>query len=192
MKEISENHPLRKLFRSATGNAFRFNQALRTDAIEEYFSEWLLARFVRWDDPWRAGNARGWRLAEPCGTPAPGGDRMGELALHQHIGDYVLFMAGIFPEGLVRGCPGRGEGLLVRLGGLYQPCKSPLDFYIRQGQASYRKASEFMREVSPDKAGVLGRLSQDFGAYVRVMSLVRLNLAAASLFGDLKGIVGSA
>jgi hypothetical protein len=198
MKDISRDHPLRKLFRGVTQNAFRFNQELHTGAIEEYFSDWLLVRFVHSDNLWKIRNARGRRLSDVAGMLAGGiphtKSQERELALHQHIGDYLLFMVGLFPDGLARaaGLPGSPDGLLVKVGALFHPCASPMDFYIHQGQASYRKASEFMRGLSEETAGVLARLSEEFTSYVNVMGLIRLNLESFSFFRDMKGLMGSA
>lgn len=194
-REIPRDHPLRKLFRWATRNAFRFNPQLRTDAVEAYFSEWLLGRFVHADNLFRIRNARGRRLHEVAGMLAEGlppnhQKTYPQLALHQHVGDYVLFMGGLFPEGLLSRAPESSDRLLVKVGSLFYPCASPLDYFIYQGRVSYGKAAEYMRELSEETAAVLERLSEELSAYVNVMSLVRLNLEASSYFRTIQGIIG--
>ncbi|GAB4388139.1 MAG: hypothetical protein Kow0025_05590 [Thermodesulfovibrionales bacterium] len=189
MREIPPGHPLRKLFRWATRNAFRFSEELHAEEIEDYLSDWILARFVHSDNLYIIRNAKGRKLGEVAGlmaAGAPGAE--GELAVNQHIGDYVLFMAGLFPEGLTRHLsrPGSAEGLLIKTGAIFRPCKSPLEYYVLRGQASYRRAYD----LAGEKAWVFQRLSDHFGGYVSVMSLVRLNLEGSSFFRSLKDIIG--
>lgn len=197
MKEIPKDHPLRSLFRRATRGAFRFRPELYTENISLYFSERVLARFVHVDSIFLIRNSRGRKLAEAAGMLAEGvppeGSRtpVDELALTQHVGDYVLFMAGVFPENLTdKGAPDEPEELLVKVGSLFRPCSSPLDYYLLGGQAFYRRASRLMRRFSAEWAEVLKRLSKEFPGYVNVMSLIKLNLEGSAYFSEIKGIIG--
>ncbi|MEJ2192309.1 MAG: hypothetical protein P8Y39_08165 [Nitrospirota bacterium] len=197
--KISGEHPLRRTFREAARNAFRFHPELHTEDVETYFSEWLLLRFVHADNLQRIRTARGKRLHQIAQMLAEGalareeGSRIREMAVYQHVGDYVLFMVGMFPEGLKRmvESPASMDALLVRVGSLYYPCSSTLDFCVLQGKAGYERASDAMTSVSPEKAGVLRSLARRFDGYVDVMSLVRVNLEGSAYFRNIKGIIGS-
>lgn len=191
MKEIPPGHPLRKLFRWATRTAFRFSEELYADEIGRYFSDWILARFVHSDNLHVIRGSGGRRLCEVAEMMAGGGPARsaeGELAVNQHLGDYVLFMAGLFPDGLTRhlGRPDPAEMLAAGAGAILRPCKSPLEYYVRRGQASYRR----VYDLAGEGGWVFQRLSEDFDGYVSVMSLVRLNLEGTSFFRSLRDIVG--
>jgi hypothetical protein len=199
MNEIPSDHPLRKLFRWATRSAFRFNRELHSDEVERYFSEWVLARFVHADNLYRIRNARGRRLGEVAemlaagssGAKRPDRAERQEAAFHQHLGDYVLFMVGLFPEGILGRAemPGTADGLAVKVGSLFQTWRSPIEFYTLQGQASYRKVYDLLGGSTAEGAALFQSLSERFGDYLNVMSLVRLNLESTSHFRELKGLV---
>ncbi len=183
IKEIPYNHPLRKLFRWATKSAFRFNPYLQNDSVEKYISEWILARFIHMDNIYKIRNASGKKLYKVAEILSEGvlpglkDNRMQDMAIHQYVGDYVLFIAGLFPncveKVLVR--PSSKDYLMAKIGSLYYSFKNSYDYYIHQGQVSYKKASEMMRELQEEKSFVLKRLSNEFPAYVNIMSLISLN-----------------
>jgi hypothetical protein len=103
----------------------------------------------------------------------------------------VLFMVGLFPEGILGRAemPGTADGLAVKVGSLFQTWRSPIEFYTLQGQASYRKVYDLLGGSTAEGAALFQSLSERFGDYLNVMSLVRLNLEATSHFRELKGLV---
>ncbi|MEW6215482.1 MAG: hypothetical protein AB1478_09840, partial [Nitrospirota bacterium] len=83
----------------------------------------------------------------------------------KHIGDYTLFMLGMFPETLFRK---RGKEFI--LGRIVIPDASLSEYYILQGKKSYRIASEFShRELFLE-------LSSNFLLYKNVLDLVKVYL----------------
>ena len=104
-----------------------------------------------------------------------------EFQVHKHIGDFTLFMLGMFPTSL---CGRKGRELL--LGSIIVPGGSLSDLYILQGQRSYRIASEFTdRELFLE-------LSQNFQKYRAVIEIVRTYLESIrnSEFLKAKNIIG--
>jgi hypothetical protein len=81
-----------------------------------------------------------------------------EREVHRHIGDFLLFWCGFFPEGLKR----------VRV-----PLIDPMD----QGRASYAIAASFDHEPYASEAPVLRRLSASFEAFQEGLALARQKLS---------------
>ena len=68
-----------------------------------------------------------------------------EALVRRHIGDFTLFMTGIFRE------------YVTHLG--------IMDFYILEGTRNYRRVFELTKSELGEQAGVFIRLSQDFERY---------------------------
>ncbi|UCE05392.1 MAG: hypothetical protein JSW07_17515 [bacterium] len=68
-----------------------------------------------------------------------------EMLVRKHIGDFTLFMSGIFRE------------YVQRIG--------ILDFYLLEGSRSYHHVFDFVRDQHPESAPVFHQLSQDFESY---------------------------
>ena len=149
-RSIPPKHPLRRLFDGLTQKCFMEKIGLADFELSAYVSG-LLIEFLHVDDMYRLRNARGRRIygvgemlleAEQW-RQVPGVSR--ECEIRKHIGDYTLFMAGLFPESIER--------------------KTVIDLdyfvdYIKAGKESYRIAAEY------DRCGVrtplLRKLSQQF------------------------------
>lgn len=123
MKPIPETHPLRRLFRWATRRAVDCAGLRRNPDVESHISEEILSRFVHIDNLYRIRNIRGKRLTEIAEIllEADSGRISGishELLFHEYIGDYTLFMTGIFPASLRRIArhPSSRDHLLMKLG----------------------------------------------------------------------------
>jgi hypothetical protein len=104
---ISEHHPLRKLFGALTEKRFVETLGWPDQNVTGYLSN-LLVEFAHIDRLHKIRNQRGKRLdtvvellyESEVLLEARSLDR--EQEVHRHIGDFTLFMAGLFPEYLKR------------------------------------------------------------------------------------------
>jgi hypothetical protein len=152
---------LQQFFRNAVRGSLG-DLARRDDPAADYLSD-LLTRFARVDN------------LHPRGLRAPHLESVGEallevqllwderspsfqpeqeVRLRHHIGDYTLFMTGVFPE--------RVERLdCVR-------------YYVTEGKRAYRFVAEHRRASLGDaRAQLFRRLSDQFEAYVGVLDYAR-------------------
>jgi len=193
--QIPERHPLRTLFREATEWAFRhgrFPEARARDArLKNYLCEDLLTRFLRVDQLWRLRDARGRPLADVAEMLISGeaegiSPELRSLTVQRHIGDYTLFITGIFPESLegLRRDWTRKDSIMVQLGDLMVPFRDPGEYYEQAGRRAYWRAAEIGREAGMGKAELFEKLAEFFRAYVRLMNLVRIYLDASSAFQE--------
>jgi hypothetical protein len=171
--QIKEDHPLRKLFRRALEFGFRVSAPDRAE-VEEYIEEHILCEFIHTDNLYRIRNRAGKRLEDIADMLEEGDMRLNapsfsrEFQVHKHIGDYTLFMLGMFPAALF----GR-QGREFLLGGLVIPGASLFEHYQLQGRRSYSLAAEFaQRELFQE-------LSRNFHLYRNVLELVRMFLESA-------------
>lgn len=160
---ISRDHPLRRLFSELVQRHFQDDAG-----IAEYVSG-ILLDFVHVDNLYRIRNARGKRLEEvgemliesnPL-LEARSFDR--ERAVRKHIGDYTLFLAGLFPE-YVASLPRRG----LRLDSIVD--------YIKAGKESYRIVSYFDQFEYRNEAPLFRRLAESFELRVYGLNLVQRDL----------------
>ncbi|RMH05485.1 MAG: hypothetical protein D6704_09500, partial [Nitrospirae bacterium] len=100
---IPEHHPLRRLFGTLTERSFTEALGWPDFNVTEYLSN-LLVEFAHVDQLYRIKDQRGKSVetvvellyeAELLNDASPL-DR--EREVHRHIGDFTLFMAGLFPE----------------------------------------------------------------------------------------------
>jgi len=197
---VPEGHPLRLLFREATTWAFRhgmFPDQEASDArLRGYLSEEILARFLHVDQLYRIRDARGRPLADVAEMLTDGQGpgvfpELRALGLQRHIGDYTLFILGLFPESLerVRRDWRRRDAVMIQVGGLVVPFRDPTDYYQHAGRRAYGQAAEIGRECGLPEADVFHKLSRYFPAYSQVMNLVRMYLDASQLFADHRRII---
>lgn len=160
---ISRDHPLRRLFGQLVGRHFQDHAG-----IAEYVSG-ILLDFVHVDNLYRIRNAGGKRLEEvgemliesnPL-LEARSFDR--ERAVRKHIGDYTLFLIGLFPE-YVASLPRRG----LRLDSMVD--------YVKTGKESYRIVSYFDQFEYRNEAPLFRRLSDSFELRVYRLNLVKQDL----------------
>ena len=194
-RRIPDDHPLRLLFREAAEWAFRHaeasDQRARDERLKSYLTEDLLTRFLHVDQLYRLRDARGRQLAEVAemlisGEAGGVSTELRALEVQRHIGDYTLFIIGLFPESLNR--IGRDwrrrDSVMVELGGLLVPFRDVGEYYEQAGRRAYRRASEIGREAGAEQADIFGALSQHFRSYVQVMNLIRIYLDATPAFGE--------
>ena len=105
---IPESNPLQQLFVDLVGRHYAEEIGLRDPQIVSYVSH-LLAEFCDVEQLFKIRNGAGHSLtdvgamlleSDPVFGPAPSFDR--ERQVRKHIGDYTLFLAGMFPESINR------------------------------------------------------------------------------------------
>ena len=108
-----------------------------------------------------------------------------------HIGDYALFVTGLFPESLHRALRAstRADRLLMQIGSLIVPFSHVSDYYEEQGRRAYHEAAEMGREAGFPEAAVFEKLSSHFRAYVGVMHLIRVCLDAHPLVRQVRDLI---
>ena len=160
---IGPDHPLRRLFGELVRRHFQDDAS-----IAQYVSA-LLLDFVHVDNLYRICNARGKRL-EDVGEMLIESNPLlqassfdWERAVRKHIGDYTLFLTGLFPE-YVASLPRRG----LRLDGVVD--------YIKAGKESYRIVSCFDQFEYRNEAPLFRRLSDSFELRVYGLNLVKQDL----------------
>jgi hypothetical protein len=85
--------------------------------------------------------------------------------VHQHIGDFTLFMAGLFPEYLRR---------LKTAGLIYH--KDFLVDYMKTGKRSYGIVAQMADGPSPEEPPLFRKLSDNFELCVTGLGFVRSDL----------------
>jgi hypothetical protein len=160
---ISPNHPLRRLFAELVA------KELPADHEVAAYVANLLIDFVHVDQLYRIRNCRGKRLegvgemlveSNPA-LDAPSFER--EREVRKHIGDYTLFLTGMFPE-YVATLPRRG----LRLDSIID--------YVKAGKESYRIVAAFDQFEYRHVAPLFRRLAEDFEYCVHGLNRVKSDL----------------
>jgi len=99
---FAENHPVRKTFRTLAERGLRQSNTPDPD-LSGYLSD-LLVDFISSDNLYRLRDKQGNRLEYVFELleAAQLADRSDKRRVHKQIGDYVLFIMGLFPESLER------------------------------------------------------------------------------------------
>ncbi len=164
--QISKRHPLRRLFDAVTQKCFVQRVGVADFEIVGYAAD-LLVGFLHSDDVYRLRNARGKRIYEVAemlleankAARFPG--KRWEREIRKYIGDYTLFMAGLFPESLSR------HTIL------------DLDYfidYVKAGKESYRIVAEFDEDSDRAMVPLFRKLSQNFEICAVGLNFVREEL----------------
>ncbi len=161
------NHPLRRLFEELVRRRFR-GIDLKDPAVSAYVSG-LLTEFVHSSNLFKIQNAKGQPLEDvgemllESNPLDRGGSFDRERAVRKHIGDYTLFLAGVFPE-YVASRPRYS----LRLDAFVD--------YVRAGKESYRIVSAFDQFEYRDEARLFRQLAESFELCVHGLNLVRQDL----------------
>lgn len=163
--EIRDDHPLKMFFVDALheslDNRLGFDEG---EDVKEYLAG-MLVRFLHKDFIYDIRNAQGRRVESVTEMVAEGDIRLNadsferERAVHKHIGDFLLFWSGVFPEFL-------------------QYIKAPtsrdaiLDV-VEQGRFSYQVAGSFEHAPYEQEAETFKKLSAHFVEYQYGLRLVR-------------------
>ena len=167
---IGRQHPLRQLFNQLVERHFFHDVSVRDPRVAAYVAD-LLTEFTHSENLYRLRDARGQRLddvgemlleSDPLG---PQGSFERERAVRKHIGDYTLFMTGVFPESVAARRRRRAFAKLDQL----------LDF-VRAGKESYAIVSFFDQFEYEKEAPVFRRLAESFELCVFGLNLVRQDL----------------
>lgn len=156
-REMSQSHPLHRLFRGLTESTFMDELGIGDPGLVGYVAD-LLARFVPSQDVWRLRDAQGRRIGEVAAMLAEAessSDDARRRECYRHVGDFTLFWTGVYPEALARiQSAGSADHLI--------------DLQV-QGKRSYYVASTLGAEEAP----VLRRLSDEFELCAFGLSRVR-------------------
>jgi hypothetical protein len=133
---------------------------LRDDAVVGYVAD-ILTRFVRTETLYRLRDPGGRRLesiaemlietARPVDRALAHPDR--EREMRRHVGDYALFMSGLFPEHVAR--------------------RGGLAYYQDQGRRAYRAVFEHDRARYRAGAALFAALSDRFADHAGALHLMR-------------------
>ncbi len=167
---VPKGHPLTRLFASLTERNFAGHLGWPDPEVIGYLTG-VLTDFVHVDQLFKIRTAQG-RRVEDVAEMLTEGDLLHraqsverEREVHRHIGDYTLFMSGVFPEFLHR---------LKRSQTVLSP-DALLDF-VRVGKRSYHIVSEFTYGSFGASASLFRKLSDNFELCVYGLGYVRADL----------------
>ena len=132
------------------------------DAVAPYLTR-LLTRFVRTDQLYALRDAAGRRLESVVellieaerswAFDAPDFNPFREREFRQHIGDFTLFMSGIFPEHVAR--------------------RASVAFYVREGKRAYEVVADFERSALRPDARLFAALAAGFEQYAAALRYMK-------------------
>jgi len=166
---VPESHPLQELFSELIHHHFDRDIGLRDNEMQDYIAN-ILTEFCETEQLFKIGNAEQRPLsdvgemlleADPIYGAAPSFDR--ERQVRKHIGDYILFFSGLFPESI-------NHFRLRR-----QRLENFVDF-MRAGKESYYIVSKFDQFEYARLAPLFGKLSHEFESCVYGLNLVKGDL----------------
>jgi hypothetical protein len=165
----AQAHPLEPFFHQAVRNSYEGKLGLNDPDVTGYVAR-LLCEFSQADKLYKVRDSVGHPIeeleamllaADPVNGTATSFDA--ERALRKYIGDYALFVSGMYPEAMA---PGRGRrGAHPSLGEL-----------IRAGKESYFIVSQFNLFEYEQEAPLFGRLADSFERCILGLALVREDL----------------
>jgi len=165
----TQTHPLEPFFQQAVRNSYEGKLGLHDPDVTSYVAR-LLCDFSDAGNLYRMRDGSGRpidrleemeRAADPVNGDAPSFDA--ERALRKHIGDYALFVAGMYPEAA-------GSRQHRRH---HSPSIAEL---IRVGKESYFIVSQFNLFEYEKDAPLFARLSDKFERWLLGLTLVREEL----------------
>ena len=166
---IPESHPLQELFTELIHHHFERDLALRDGEIQDYVAN-VLTEFCECEQLFRIHNANDRPLddvgemlleSDPVYGPAPSFDR--ERQVRKHIGDYTLFLSGMFPESINR--------FRLRRARL----ENFVDF-VKAGKESYYIVSKFDQFEYVKLAPLFAKLAHEFELCVYGLNLIKNDL----------------
>ena len=165
----AQTHPLEPFFQQAVRNSYEGKLGLHDPDVTGYVAR-LLCEFSEAGNLYKVRDEMGRPIEEleemlnasdPVHGTAPSFDA--ERALRKHIGDYALFVAGMYPEAM-------GSNRRLRR---HYPSLNEL---IHAGKESYYVVSQFNVFEYKKEAPLFARLSEQFERYVLGLALVREEL----------------
>jgi hypothetical protein len=163
-----QTSPLEKFFRQAVRNSYEGKLGLNDPDVTTYVAR-MLCEFSRSDKLYKVRDEMGRPIdeldgmiaaADPVHGTAPSFDA--ERMIRKHIGDYALFVGGMYPEAVE---PWRRRR--------HHPS---LDELVKAGKESYYIVSQFNLFEYEQEAPLFGRLSEWFERCILGLTLVREDL----------------
>lgn len=174
-REISGEHPIWMYFGKAVHQAMVESFGLSEEDVEVYVTR-LLVDFLHGDNLFAIRDRMGKPIDSIADMLVEGDVRYNansfdrEREVHRHIGDFLLFSSGLFPEYLRELRAANVRDLLLDVN--------------QQAKESYHIASTFDHDPYAAEAKTLGKLSAQFEAYQASLMLVRASFDA---FGGWNG-----
>ena len=165
----TQTHPLEPFFQQAVRNSYDGKLGLNDPDVTNYVAR-LLCEFSEAENLYKVRDEMGHPIEEledmmvasdPVHGTASSFDE--ERAMRKHIGDYALFVAGMYPEAM-------GSNRRMRH---HFPTLSDL---IRAGKESYFIVSQFNLFEYKQEAPLFARLSDRFERCILGLTLVREEL----------------
>jgi len=162
MKEPDSGRLLRPFFEDVVHETFEKRLQLpNTEDVQAYLAD-ILTRFFRLDGLYAIRDASGQPVRDIAEMAAEGDIRQRagsferEREVHKHIGDFLLFWSGMFPE------------RAPSVAGLLDP--------VEQGRFSYYVASTHDYPPHEGQARLLGKMSASFEECRQGLALVRTTI----------------
>src|SRR5947209_14811900 len=165
---ISERHPLRTLFTELIQSRLLGTAQLNDMPACKYITG-ILIDFCHMDNLYKIRNSKGKRLEQVgemllASNPLlDGRSFVHEREVRKHIGDYTLFLAGLFPE------------YVGRIRHQQRQLDSFVD-YLKAGKESYSVVAAFDQFEFKHEAPLFRRLSERFELCVFGLNLVKQDL----------------
>ncbi len=165
----TESHPLAPFFQQVVRNSYAGKLGIHDTAINNYVAG-LLCEFSESEKLYKVRDEHGKPIhaleemvqaADPIHGTAASFDA--ERAVRKHIGDYALFVSGMYPESM--------DPYKRRLG------QQSYDELVSVGKESYYIVSQFDIEEYADEAPMFRKLSGWFDRCIYGLRLVREELA---------------
>jgi hypothetical protein len=165
----SQTHPLEPFFQQAVRNSYEGKLGMHDPDVTGYVAR-LLCEFSEVERLYQVRDAMGHPIeeleammlaADPVNGTATSFDA--ERSVRKHIGDYALFVSGMYPEAMVPGRRRRGA-------------HSSLPELIRAGKESYFIVSQFNLFEYEQEASLFARLSDSFERCILGLALIREDL----------------
>ncbi|MDE3188327.1 MAG: hypothetical protein KGM96_12510 [Acidobacteriota bacterium] len=162
----TQAHPLEPFFQQAVRNSYEGKLGLHDPDVTGYVAH-LLCEFSEAENLYQVRDAMGRPVedldamllaADPVKGSAPSFDA--ERAVRKYIGDYALFVGGMYPEAVVPGRRHRGP-------------RPSLGELIQAGKESYYIVSQFNLFEYEQEAPLFARLSDGFERCILGLTLVR-------------------
>ena len=166
----AQPHPLQPFFQQMVRSTYAGKLGIHDAALTEYVAG-LLCEFSEADKLYRMRDDEGRPIddldrmvlaSDPVLGPAPSFDA--ERALRKHIGDYALFVSGMYPESM---------GPYRRRHGHHS-----YEELVRVGKESYYIVSQFNFDEYAEDAPLFARLSEWFDRCIYGLRLVRDELVS--------------
>lgn len=160
---------LREFFEGLVWRHFFEDIRLEEPRVAQYVTD-VLTDFVHIDNLYRIRNVLGKRLEDVGEMLIESNPLLGassfdrERVVRKHVGDYTLFMTGLFPESVAKARHSR------------RPRLDAFIDYVKAGKESYAIVSSFDQFEYRDEAPTFRRLSENFELCVVGLNFVKQDL----------------